>query len=101
MEDIEIIPEHGETPEYPNEQSFEIIQNEEIYNLNIKSFEDKIILNILEQSLPPKMFEINLTLEEIKAKHKIFAEFTTCHEFLIYLKECINNNNIKTNFDLF
>ena len=93
MEDIEIIPEHGETPEYPNEQSFEIIQNEEIYNLNIKSFEDKIILNILEQSLPPKMFEINLTLEEIKAKHKIFAEFTTCHEFLIYLKECINNNN--------
>ena len=41
------------------------MQNEEIYNLNIKSFEDKIILNILEQSLPPKMFEINLNLEEL------------------------------------
>ena len=94
MEDIEILPENGETPENPIEESFQIMQNEEIYNLNIKLYENKIILSIIEQSLPPKMFEINLTLEEIKAKHKKFAEFTTCQEILIYLKECINNNNL-------
>ena len=94
MEDIEILPENGETPENPIEESFQIMQNEEIYNLNIKLYENKIILSIIEQSLPPKMFEINLTLEEIKAKHKKFAEFTTCQEILIYLKECINNSNL-------
>lgn len=94
MDNVDVIPEHGETPQTSNIESFEINQGEESYELIINSFQDKITLNIIQLHLLPEIFEINLVLEEIKSKHQLFSEFTSCQELAIYLKTSKDNNTL-------
>jgi len=94
MENVDILPAYGETPQTPIIESFEINQKEEYSILIINYNKDKITLNIIQLYLLPEIFEINLAFEEIKTKHKLFSKFTSCQDFATYLKASKDNNTL-------
>ena len=82
------------TPNESISKYFEIKQDDNNYKLNIKVINEDIILNILDQNSFMKEYEIKLTLNELKRIHKIFLVFSSCQEFIDYIKALIENKKL-------
>ena len=84
-----------------NLESFIIKQEENIFRLNIEIINQDITMNLVNENEIMKEYEIKLTLNKLKEIHKIFLMFTTCQEFLEYIKALIANKkiSIKNNLD--
>ena len=60
------------TPKESISEYFEIKQDDNNYKLNIKVINQDIILNILDEQLLKREYEIKFTLNELKHIHKLF-----------------------------
>ena len=84
------------TPKEEISEFFEIKQGENNYKLTIKIINQDISINLIYEDELMKEYEIKLTLNELKELHKIFSLFTSCQEFVEYMKALIEN---KKNFN--
>ena len=78
-------------------ESFEIKQDKNSYKLDIKVFNQDIVLNLLDEKDLMKEFEIKLTLDELKQNHKIFLVLNSSKDFVDYIKALIENNKLTIN----
>ena len=82
------------TPKEQFSESIEIKEEENIHKLNIEVINQNITLNIIYKGELMKEYEINLTLDEIKQKHKIFSLLESLKEFVEIIKDSINNKKL-------
>ena len=82
------------TPKEQFSESIEIKEEENIDKLNIEVINQNITLNIIYKGELMKEYEINLTLDEIKQKHKIFSLLESLKEFVEIIKDSINNKKL-------
>ena len=83
------------SPLSTNKESFSLKQNSELYTLSIEIQNQNIIkLNIVEDTKLFKEYEINLTLDELKQMHNIFAILNSSQEFIKYMRALIENNQL-------
>ena len=75
-------------------ECFKIKQDDNNYKLNIKIFDQDIILNILDEKSLMREYEIKLTLNELKQIHKIFLILSSCKEFIDFIKVLIENKKL-------
>ena len=88
---MEVAPLPFEIPKEQISESYEIIQDDNNYKLNIKIINQDIILNVLDKKEQLKEYEIKLSLEELKQMHKVFSLFNSCQEFLNFIKLLLQN----------
>ena len=74
------------TPKEVFSESLEIKHNQKLYKLRIEIEEQNISLNLSEEKELFIEYGIQLNLEELKKIHKLFSTFSTCQEFLEYIK---------------
>ena len=82
------------TPKETISESFKINQDQHNYKFNIKIINQNIILNLSEENDLMKDYEIKLTFDELKRTHKIFLMFSSCSDFVDYIKALIENKKI-------
>ena len=82
------------TPKETISESFKINQDQHNYKFNIKIINQNIILNLSEENDLMKNYEIKLTFDELKRTHKIFLMFSSCSDFVDYMKALIENKKI-------
>ena len=82
------------TPKETISESFTINQDQHNYKFNIKIINQNIILNLSEENDLMKDYEIKLTFDELKRTHKIFLMFSSCSDFVDYMKALIENKKI-------
>ena len=82
------------TPKETISESFKINQDQHNYKFNIKIINQNIILNLSEENDLMKDYEIKLTFDELKRTHKIFLMFSSCSDFVDYMKALIENKKI-------
>ena len=82
------------TPKETISESFKINQDQHNYKFNIKIINQNIILNLSEEKDLMKDYEIKLTFDELKRTHKIFLMFSSCSDFVDYIKALIENKKI-------
>ena len=82
------------TPKESISEYFEIKQDDNNYKLNIKVINQDIILNILDEQLLKREYEIKITLNELKHIHKLFLVCSSCQEFIDYIKVLIQNKKL-------
>ena len=82
------------TPKEQFSESIEIKQEDNIYKLNIEVINQNITLNILEEKELMNEYELILTLNEIKQKHKIFSVLESFKGFIEIIKESINKQKL-------
>ena len=82
------------TPKEQFSESIEIKQEDNIYKLNIEVINQNITLNILEEKELMNEYELILTLNEIKQKHKIFSVLESFKDFIEIIKESINKQKL-------
>ena len=87
------------TPKESISEYFEIKQNDNNYKLNIKVINQDIILNILNDELLKREYEIKFTLNELNHIHKIFLVCSSCQEFIDYMKVLIKNKKLSIKKD--
>ena len=75
-------------------ESFKISQEEKNFKLNIEIINQEIILNVLDEKDLMKEYEIKLTFDELKKKNKIFLTFSSCQDFIDFIKATIENKKI-------
>jgi hypothetical protein len=75
-------------------ESFEIKQDKDNYKLNIKAFNQDIVLNLFEEKDLMEKFEKKLSLNELKQMHTIFLGLNSCKDFIDYIKALIKNNKL-------
>ena len=85
------------TPKETISELFEIKQKEKNYKLKVEIINENIYLNILEEKDIMNEYEIILTLNELKQIDKIFSMFSSCQDFLDYMKALIKNNKLSIN----
>ena len=83
-----------QTPKEEIKESFGVKQEENNYKLNINIINQEIILNILDEKDFMKEYEIKLTFDELKNIHKIFLTFSSCKDFIDFIKATIENKKI-------
>ena len=81
-------------PKFLVSDSFELIQDDIIYQLNIKIIEQNIIFNIINKNNILEEYETELNLEELKQIHKIFYVLNSSQEFLDYIKDLFENKKL-------
>ena len=79
-------------------ESFEIIQDENIYKLNIEIINKDLILNISDKKDILTEYVKKLTLEELKSLHKIFIPMNSFQEFIDIIKILIDNNKLSIKY---
>ena len=85
MEDVPL-------PICPKEsKSFEVIQDQKLYRLNLEIENKNILINL---SVLSEEYETNLNFEQLKLLHKAFSMLKDCHEFLEYIKVLIEHNKL-------
>ena len=87
------------TPKESISEYFEIKQDDNNYKLNIKVINQDIILNILDEQLLKREYEIKFTLNELKHIHKLFLVCSSCQEFIDYIKVLIENKKLSIKKD--
>ena len=75
-------------------ESFKISQEEKNFKLNIEIINQEIILNVLDEKDLMKEYEIKLTFNELKKRNKIFLTFSSCQDFIEFIKATIENKKI-------
>ena len=88
---------NNETPGETFYETFEIKQDDKTYIINIKYFNNNITLNISEEKLFFEIYQTKLTLNEIKLLNKSFSSFSSCQDFLEYLRIAIKNKLLSIN----
>ena len=95
---MELAPlNNNETPGETFYETFEIKQDDKTYIINIKYFNNNITLNISEEKLFFEIYQTKLTLNEIKLLNKSFSSFSSCQDFLEYLRIAIKNKLLSIN----
>ena len=75
--------------------SFVIKQGDIKFILNMKSKEQCIILEILEENMLLENYEKKLNITDINNTHKIFYDFILFKEFFDYIKAQIENKKVE------
>ena len=75
-----------EIPQSLSSYSFDIKQENDIYQLKLELDNHNIIMTISENDELQTVYELKLNLEELKLIHKIFLIFSSCQEFLELIK---------------
>ena len=75
-----------EIPQSLSSYSFDIKQENDIYQLKSELDNHNIIMTISENDELQTEYELKLNLEELKLIHKIFLMFSSCQEFLELIK---------------
>ena len=83
-----------QTPKEEIQETFEIKQKEMNYKLNINIINQEIILSILDEKDLMKEYEIKLTFDELKIKHKIFLTISSSKDFIDFIKASLENKKI-------
>ena len=81
-------------PKFLVSDSFELIQDDNIYQLNIKIIEQNIIFKIINKNNILEEYETELNLEELKQIHKIFYVLNSSQGFLDYIKDLFENKKL-------
>ena len=98
MEDITINYDQGETDNIINYEPIKLKQNENEYNLNIKSKGEMITFSInVKKELLYYNYMKKISFREIKKLNKVFSDLNSFNEFYGYLKSLsdIEKLNIK------
>ena len=82
------------TPKDNISESFEIKQDENNYKLNIEIINQDITMILVNKKELMKEYEIKLTWDELKEIHKIFSMFTSCQDFVDYIRALIEKNQL-------
>ena len=88
---------NNETPEGTIYETFEIKKGDKTYILSVKSNSTNMILGISEEKLFFEIYQTKLTLNEIKLLNKSFSSFSSCQDFLEYLRVAIKNKSLSIN----
>ena len=102
MSDICEIVNENQMAETTDQEIFTIKKGEFEYNLKLKSNDAKIVISIRKQNEKNKLFQFyerKLYLEEIQLLHQNFSKFTYCQQFLKYLKNQEEKNNLEISAD--
>ena len=92
---MDVAPSAKMTPKESIIESFKVLKDSDIYNLNIEiQNQNIIILNLSEEKELYKEYEINLTFDELKQIHKVFSMLNSSQEFIEYIKALIENNKL-------
>ena len=75
-----------EIPQSLSSYSFDIKQENDIYQLKSELDNHNIIMTISENDELQTEYELKLNLEELKLIHKIFLMFSSCQKFLELIK---------------
>ena len=85
---------NNETPEGTIYETFEIKKGDKTYILSVKSNSTNMIFGISEEKLFFEIYQTKLTLGEIKLLNKAFSIFSSCQEFLEYIKTKIKDKSL-------
>ena len=81
-------------PKEEIKESFEIKQEEKNYKLNIEIINQEIKLNIYDENDLMKEYEIKIPYYELREMHTIFLTFSSCQDFIDFIKATIENKKI-------
>ena len=95
--DVVSIPLSKPNQKISASETFELKEDNNTYQLNIKIIEQNIIFNIKNINYILEEYEKELNLEELKQIHNIFLGLNSCQEFLEYIKGLIKNNKLSIN----